>query len=309
MWETTAATLADLPADEVRLDTIKERVRERFVTFNSNSSTPAASGPVAHAATYPQVLGLSFLSNNSSTLYCIDATGRVFDYYFQAQSVLFTGPGTGSSGSSSPSGTVNQAGGPGGSPNSGGSGGGKQRKKKCCWCPNLTNHWTNDCKKDESERVPTCKRCLKEGHFSPACSAAEPRPSVVAAESNKGKGKCSKSATSQHNAMSARVQDNVSKSALPSTANTADAITMASPTGAYSAKSAQSSMANTGFFPTMFNTKDAFETLAPVDGAIETANVDSTITNIEKGIAVLKVLTKKNQIFSIKLEALYSAKL
>mmetsp|Transcript_56121 Transcript_56121/g.114749 ORF Transcript_56121/g.114749 Transcript_56121/m.114749 type:complete len:362 (+) Transcript_56121:855-1940(+) len=166
MWETTAGTLSDLPADGERYEKIKERVRERFITFNNTPET-SAKGPVAHAAShYPPVPGLSVVQAGSETLFRIDGTGQHFQDYFQAQAVLFQG--------APPTGTANPATGS----ESTGSGKPKKEKKKCIHHPKLSNHWTSECIK-VTGKGPVCKRCLEPGHSSVTCKAAEPHPSVL----------------------------------------------------------------------------------------------------------------------------------
>ena len=91
MRETTATSLADIPADDERFNNIKERVRERYITFNGNGS-PTTTGPVAHVATFPAVPGLTVLPFASGDLYHIDATGQVCPDFYQAQAVLFSAP-------------------------------------------------------------------------------------------------------------------------------------------------------------------------------------------------------------------------
>mmetsp|Transcript_28772 Transcript_28772/g.58960 ORF Transcript_28772/g.58960 Transcript_28772/m.58960 type:complete len:287 (+) Transcript_28772:1063-1923(+) len=173
MWETTATALSDIPADENRFETIKEKVRERFLTFNSGLVDAPSKGPVAHKATYPPVPGISFVEHDGETLYRIDATGQHLNDYFQAQAVMFQ---------------ANAANATGGE--KGGGPGGKGKRKKCDNCPRLSNHWTSECTKGKKEDgvIPhakavhqpgTCKRCLKPGHNSIFCKAPEPHPSVL----------------------------------------------------------------------------------------------------------------------------------
>ena len=147
--------------------------------------------------------------------------------------------------------------------------------------------------------------------MSPACKASSPHLSVIA-EENKRKGLYPVSPSLPARAHNdAQLETARSKLPSPFLAHSSMTPSVHSAPTAHSASTAYSasSMTDTGCFPTMFNTKEPFETLTPVPGIIETANKDSAITNIQKGVASLKVHTKKNKVYDIKMEALYSEKL